>query len=299
MHRSFSAVGLFLCLIAAPNPAPAAEPNRGSSDPSTLGPVILLPLIDRAPRRPEAGERPAGEAAREEPCREAALSRIERAFRQHGIEYVRRAELAAALAALKLGLDREGERTPGRLKVLAGALKARYIVTGTIEQAGGDWRRRGLLGEAKAEARVALSVFDAQAGRAREGAELTATAVTRSKTPPSRSDSRLQKLCNQAVREATERALDAFLKPYPRVFAEDPGEAFVVYPTRPGGATPAAPVAGAAPPLPTTPVRFKLVGGQQIEGTIEKFSDGIYTVMTPKGRLYLAQEHVLALSPLP
>jgi len=299
MPSAFTAAGLILSLVGAPFGPPAAT-HIAITDPVALGRVVILPLLDHSgvPERSATKIGPSDPQATGDQGREAALAAVEAEFRMRGIEYVRRAELAAALAALKLDPAREEERAPARLKVLAGALKADVVLTGVIEQASAGWRRRGVLGEGTAEARVRFRLFDARTGREMDGVELTGTSDARAKTPPTRSDSRLQKLRAQAVREATTKALAAFLQPYPPLYSEDPGEAFVVYATRPdaeGRAKPAAP----APDLPKTPVLFKLVGGGEVEGRVEKFEYGIYTVMTAKGRVYLGQEHVLAMTPKP
>jgi hypothetical protein len=302
MLNAFPAAGMLVALLLGPPGVPAGS-YSGSTDPVALGRVVLLPFLDNT-QAPTSAARPA-DASRQpsdsEISREAALSLVEAECRMRGIEYVRRAELAAALAPLKLALAREEERTPARLKALASSLKANYVVTGIIQQARADWRRRGLLGEATAEARVQVRVFDVRAGRYVDGIELTATADARSKTTPSKSALRTQRVRAQSVRDATRKALEAWAKPYPLLYEEDPGEEFVVYPSRPETSTSAAttpkPSDTSGASLPTNPVLFKLAGGQQVQGKIEKYEYGIYTVMTEQGRVFIAREHVLGMTP--
>jgi hypothetical protein len=259
--------------------------------------VVILPFHDRIANGGAESERkePAEEGDAGAPYREAALALVEARFRMHGIEYVRRPELAAALARLKLLPERAEDRAPARLRALAHALAARAVITGVIEQASGDWRRRGVLGEGKAEATVRLQIFDVRTGRFAEGGELTATAIARSKEIPSRSSSRAQKLRARAVREATNKSLAAFLKPYPTLYEKDPGETFIVYATPAGSDTSAATAAAARPAFPTTPVVFTLTSGARVEGKIQKIEHGIYTVLTEKGKVVIAQEYVLSM----
>jgi hypothetical protein len=302
MVRAISTAGLLLTLALAPRGALAAVFSAGTSDPRALGRVVILPFLDSSQAGGAGDERQddAGQEADAALDREAALAQVEARFRMHGIEYVRRAELAAAVARLSFVPTREADRAPARLKALASALAARTVVTGIIREASADSRRRGLLGEGKAEATVQILLFDAHTQQFSQERELTATAAARTKQLPSRSPSRMAKLRARVVREATEKALAVFLKPYPLLYEEDPGETFVVYPTRHATGTSAAPTAAApsaaTPAFSSNPFLFTLTGGKKIEGKIQKLENGFYTVLTEQGKAVIAREHVLSMT---
>jgi hypothetical protein len=208
-----------LALAICPRVATAGDTDSIRRDPKELGRVVLYPFLDVSGDRQEAMEE----------YRETALSEVEERFRRHGVAYFKREELSKALAELKLVPTAEEDRTKTKLKLLADTLKARYVITGTIHNSTSDSRKRGLFGEETKEgqAKVQFRVFDAKSERYIEEMELTASSKARAKGFTQGIFSRANKLRVKAVRDATKKAMAAFLKSYPQVYDQDPGESFL------------------------------------------------------------------------
>jgi len=220
MRRALPLAAALLALALCPRVATAKDTDSGlRRDPKELGRVIILPFLDISGERQEAKDE----------YRETALSEVEGRFRKHAIPYFKREELSTALTELKLVPTDEEDRAKAKLKLLAEHLKARYVITGTIHDAKSGLRKRGFFGEeTKAgQAKVQFRVFDASTGRYAEEMELTATSTARASALTQGIFSRANKLRVKAVRDATKKAMAAFLKPFPKVHDEDPGESFL------------------------------------------------------------------------
>src|SRR5687768_9738905 len=103
MLHAIATVGLVLSLAPAPWGAPSADRPGGDTDPRALGRVVILPFLDSTDEgEVDSGRQKArGASASGSLNAAAAMALVEARFRVHGIEYVRRAELAATLSTQK------------------------------------------------------------------------------------------------------------------------------------------------------------------------------------------------------
>jgi hypothetical protein len=189
--------------------ADRAPEKKGQRDPKELGRVVIVPFLDITGDDQEARTE----------FRETALAEVEERFLKHEISFVSRADAATAMKELGMNPADEEDRTKSRFKALAEKLKASWVVTGTIHDSGSGVGRRGSLGNASKEgkAKVQFRVFDAQAGQWAEDKEDTQIATSRSNAPFGGAFQRASKLRVKAVGDATKKAMDRFLAPYPKV----------------------------------------------------------------------------------
>lgn len=209
--RVLLALGV-LALAVSVGAAPKKKVEK--RDAKELGRIAIVPFLDISGERQEEKDE----------YRKTALSEVEERFQKHEIAYVPAEELERALVALKMSPKDEEDRTKTRLVELAKQVQARYVVTGTIHDATSGIKQRGAFGDAHkaGQAKVQFRVLDVKAGAWDESRELTATSTSRAKAFSSGLFSRSNKLRVKAVRDATKKAMAAFLEPYPKLHDDLP-----------------------------------------------------------------------------
>jgi len=203
--------GVFALAVSA-YAAPKKQVEK--RDAKELGRIAIVPFLDLSGERQEEKDE----------YRKTALSEVEERCLRYEIAFVPADELERAMAALKMSPKDEEDRTKSRLGELAKQVKARYVVTGTIHDAKSEIKQRGSLGDARktGQAKVQFRVLDVEAGLWDENKELTATSTARAGAFSSNLFTRANKLRVKAVRDATKKAMAAFLEPYPKLHEDLP-----------------------------------------------------------------------------
>lgn len=208
--RTWAVLGL---LVVA---AGTRAEDKGKRAPSELGKVVIVPFIDLSGERQEEKDE----------YRVTALGEVEERFQKYEIAFATREETEAALREVAINPKDEEDRTKPKFAALAERLKARYVVTGILHDAKSGISQRGAFGAATkaGQAKVQFRVFDATTGQYRDELELTATSTARASGLTSSVFTRSNKLRVKAIRDATQKAMAAFLKPYPKVHDKLPDE---------------------------------------------------------------------------
>lgn len=209
MQRSMQALTLIATLLLVPASLRAADKKKEQRNPKELGRVVIVPFLDISGEKQESRDE----------YRKTSMEEVEERFQKHEIDFVPAADVEAAMSTLKMSPSDEEDRTKARFKQLADQLKVRWVVTGIIHGAGSGYSQRGFFADpGKAgQAKVQFRVFDAEQERYAEELESTATSTARAKGPYGGAFTRANKLRVKAVRDATKKAMDLFLEPYPKV----------------------------------------------------------------------------------
>lgn len=187
----------------------AGADDKGKHSPSELGKVVIVPFIDISGERQEDRDE----------YRSTALAEVEERFQKYEITFATREETEAAMREVSLNPKDEEDRTKPKFAALAAQLKASFVVTGILHDAKSGISQRGAFGAATkaGQAKVQFRVFEAATGQYRDDLEMTATSTARANALTSSVFTRSNKLRVKAIRDATQKAMATFLKPYPKV----------------------------------------------------------------------------------